>query len=55
MKSLLEYFNYNLKYVSKNIVKSKKLLGALCSHSSLNIDFFFHLLFPLMLKKCPDS
>lgn len=41
MKSLLEYFNYNLKCVSKNIVKCKKILGALCSHSSLNIDFFF--------------
>lgn len=40
MKSLLEYFNYNLKCVSKDIVKCKKVLGALCSHSSLNIDFF---------------
>lgn len=53
IKSLHEHFNYNLKCVSKNIIKCKKILGALCSHYSINIVFL--LLFPFMLKNCPDS
>lgn len=52
-KSLHVHFSYSLKCLFQNIIKCRKIFGALCSHSSLNIVFFL-LLFPLVLKNCPD-